>query len=56
MRSYWKRLSMYYMNLTGKKMDADILTDICNVCSDQACFSLVSNRTNIAVVDSDTNA
>ncbi|KAF2845010.1 hypothetical protein T440DRAFT_502719 [Plenodomus tracheiphilus IPT5] len=30
MRSYWKRLSMCYMNITGHRMDPDILTDICN--------------------------
>ncbi|KAF2024834.1 hypothetical protein EK21DRAFT_77812 [Setomelanomma holmii] len=30
MRSYWKRLSMCYMDLTRHKMDADILTDVCN--------------------------
>ncbi|KAF2726660.1 hypothetical protein EJ04DRAFT_539319 [Polyplosphaeria fusca] len=27
MRSYWKRLSMCYMDLTRHKMDADVLTD-----------------------------
>ncbi|KAF1364070.1 hypothetical protein EJ07DRAFT_162583 [Lizonia empirigonia] len=30
MRSYWKRLSMCYMDLTGHTMDADVLTDVCN--------------------------
>ncbi|KAF1358608.1 hypothetical protein EJ07DRAFT_166844 [Lizonia empirigonia] len=30
MRTYWKRISMCYMNLTGHKMDANVLTDICN--------------------------
>ncbi|CAN9211393.1 unnamed protein product [Alternaria alternata] len=30
MRSYWKRLSMYYMDLTRHTMDADVLTDVCN--------------------------
>ncbi|CAN9360413.1 unnamed protein product [Alternaria alternata] len=30
MRSYWKRLSMCYMDLTRHTMDADVLTDVCN--------------------------
>lgn len=33
MRSYWKRISMCYMDLTCYIMDVDILTDVCNVCS-----------------------
>jgi hypothetical protein len=34
MRSYWKRISMCYMDLTRHTMDADVLTDVCNVYSD----------------------
>ncbi|KAF1838361.1 hypothetical protein BDW02DRAFT_636434 [Decorospora gaudefroyi] len=30
MRSYWKRLSMCYMDLTRHTMGADVLTDVCN--------------------------
>jgi hypothetical protein len=30
-RSYWKRLSMYYKNLTGHNMAQEILEDVCNV-------------------------
>ncbi|KAI1663563.1 DUF3435 containing protein [Pyrenophora tritici-repentis] len=30
MRSYWKRISMCYMDLTRHTMDADVLTDVCN--------------------------
>ncbi|KAF3031929.1 hypothetical protein E8E12_002526 [Didymella heteroderae] len=30
MRSYWKRLSMYYKNYTGHNMDKDLLEDVCN--------------------------
>ncbi|RII11859.1 hypothetical protein CUC08_Gglean005326 [Alternaria sp. MG1] len=30
MRSYWKRLSMCYMDLTRHTMDADVLTDVSN--------------------------
>ncbi|KAF2844130.1 hypothetical protein T440DRAFT_436829, partial [Plenodomus tracheiphilus IPT5] len=30
MRSYWKRISMCYMDLTSHTMEAKILTDICN--------------------------
>ena len=31
MRSYWKRLSMYYKNLTGHNMVKELLEDVCNV-------------------------
>ena len=31
MRSYWKRLSMYYKNLTGHNMSKERLEDVCNV-------------------------
>ena len=31
MRSYWKRLSMYYKNLTGHNMNKELLEDVCNV-------------------------
>ncbi|EMD65860.1 hypothetical protein COCSADRAFT_310320 [Bipolaris sorokiniana ND90Pr] len=30
MRSYWKRISMCYMDLTRHTMDANVLTDVCN--------------------------
>jgi hypothetical protein len=29
---------MCYRNLTGLRMDADVLDDVCNVCSDFAMF------------------
>jgi hypothetical protein len=43
MRSYWKRISMCYMDLTCHTMDADILTDVCNVCS-RLIFSFCSSE------------
>jgi len=33
MRSYWKRISIYYIDLTRHKMDSDIFTNIYNVSS-----------------------
>ncbi|KAF2008362.1 hypothetical protein BU24DRAFT_469047 [Aaosphaeria arxii CBS 175.79] len=30
MKSYWKRISMYYRDLTDHEMDNDVLSDICN--------------------------
>jgi hypothetical protein len=38
MRTYWKRLCMCYRNLTGLRMNADVLDDICNVCFDLGMF------------------
>jgi hypothetical protein len=40
MRSYWKRLSMCYMDLTRHTMDADVLTDVCNVRSNRHVYPL----------------
>lgn len=31
MTSYWKRISLYYQDKAGERMDANILDDICNV-------------------------
>jgi hypothetical protein len=31
MRTYWKRISMCYKDLTGHNMDVGVLEDVCNV-------------------------
>jgi hypothetical protein len=40
MQSYWKRLSMCYMDLTRHTMDTYVLTDVCNVCPNRHVYSL----------------
>src|SRR5690348_17040454 len=43
MRSYWKRISMCYMDLTRHTMDANVLTDVCNVYSDNLLVPLCNS-------------
>lgn len=46
---------MCYMDLTRHKMDADILTDVCNVCSMDMSRS-ASRLADIVLVDSNPHA